>query len=53
MEILLEEGRGYFILKKIDMTENLKMNQNLKFKNGLKIACTGLLLVNLLSHMEL
>lgn len=53
MEILLEEGRGYFIPKKIGMTENLKINQNLKFKNSLKIGRSGLLLFNLLSQMEL
>lgn len=53
MEILLEEGRGYFILKKIGVTENLNMNQNLKFKNSLKIGSSGLLLFNLLSQMEL
>lgn len=51
MEILLEEGRGYFILKKIGMTEN--MNQNQKFRNSLKIGRSGLLLFNLLSQMEL
>lgn len=51
MEILLEEGRGYFILKKVGMTENL--NQNLKLRNSLKIGRSGLLLFNLLSQMEL